>query len=465
MRHILALLAVSLPATALADVTDPVTNAGASLPPVPAPPAATEYTTESSWVTAFGGSYTEIGFAELGSGVTVTTQYEDDGLEFTDGNDATLAYSSVADGMLLNGNGRIYIEFASPIDALLVEFAGGLVITAYDASDTVVYTSSNFGGGGLGLFGGIISDTPFVKVELKDYVDDRVFIDNLFVPQVTDADGDGYDGEAFGGDDCDDDDDTIYPGAAETWYDGVDSDCGEDSDYDADGDGQDSDSYGGADCDDTDDTIYDGAPDTWYDGVDSDCAENSDYDADGDGHDSDAYSGDDCDDTNDAIYDGAPDYDGDSDCADSDYDADGDGHDSDASTTDATTASTPGRHTGYDGVDGDCAENSDYDADGDGRTATTATTDCDDADDLRRRADGWYDSVDADCAGDSDYDADGDCQTRHGADCDDTDDSIYDGAADAWYDGVDADCAGDSDYDADGDGQDSDDSDDGGGAD
>ncbi|MEL6342150.1 MAG: putative metal-binding motif-containing protein [Myxococcota bacterium] len=48
------------------------------------------------------------------------------------------------------------------------------------------------------------------------------------------------------------------------------------------------------DCDDTDATVYPGADDVFYDGVDSDCAGDSDYDADGDGHDSDAYDGDDC---------------------------------------------------------------------------------------------------------------------------------------------------------------------------
>lgn len=50
--------------------------------------------------------------------------------------------------------------------------------------------------------------------------------------------------------DCAPLDPAIYPGAAETWYDGEDQDCSGDSDYDADQDGYESADYGGLDCDD-----------------------------------------------------------------------------------------------------------------------------------------------------------------------------------------------------------------------
>ena len=110
----------------------------------------------------------------------------------------------------------------------------------------------------------------------------------------------------YGGTDCDDTDSAVNPGATETWYDGVDQDCGGGSDYDADGDGYDSDAYSGTDCDDTDSAIHPGAVETWYDGMDQDCGGGSDYDADGDGHDIDTHSGgDDCNDADTTVYLGA----------------------------------------------------------------------------------------------------------------------------------------------------------------
>ncbi len=82
-----------------------------------------------------------------------------------------------------------------------------------------------------------------------------------------DLDLDGYDTRS----DCDDEDPDVHPGATETWYDGVDSDCLGDSDYDADGDGWDSDAYGGTDCDDADDSVRPDAFDLPDDGIDQDC--------------------------------------------------------------------------------------------------------------------------------------------------------------------------------------------------
>ena len=64
----------------------------------------------------------------------------------------------------------------------------------------------------------------------------------------------------------------IYPGAAETWYDGTDQDCdGAPSDYDADGDSHDSDAYSGDDCDDTRADVSPDEAEVCADGTDNDC--------------------------------------------------------------------------------------------------------------------------------------------------------------------------------------------------
>ena len=138
-------------------------------------------------------------------------------------------------------------------------------------------------------------------------------------PAGCDVDEDGVISDSIecGGIDCNDADATIYPGAPETEGDGIDSDCNGDDDppaladdrCDEDGDGVLSDSAecGGIDCDDTDATIYPGAEDVPYDGIDQDCSGEDNCDADFDGFaaiDGDC-GGDDCDDTDATIFPGA----------------------------------------------------------------------------------------------------------------------------------------------------------------
>jgi hypothetical protein len=143
-----------------------------------------------------------------------------------------------------------------------------------------------------------------------------------------DADGDGHGdptvaevqcerppGHVQGNTDCDDDNPWAWPGAPETWYDGVDADCSGGDDFDQDGDGaRDASAWAGAppwdavvDCDDTNARISPTAPEVWYDGVDQDCDPDTEWDADADGLTvawAPVGSGDDCDDTQWSI--GAP---------------------------------------------------------------------------------------------------------------------------------------------------------------
>ena len=174
---------------------------------------------------------------------------------------------------------------------------------------------------------------------------------------LADKDGDGF----VYGRDCNDDDASIFPGADDRWYDGIDTNCDLFDDYDQDGDGFAAASFGGADCDDTNARIFPGAQETEGDLFDADCDGIAEPDADGDGWGSDV----DCDDTN--------------------ADVNPDGEDA-----------------WYDGIDQDCSGNSDYDQDGDGYDHVNfGGTDCDDTDAFRSpgTAEIAGDGIDQDCDG------------------------------------------------------------------
>jgi len=113
---------------------------------------------------------------------------------------------------------------------------------------------------------------------------------------LTDVDGDGIDAVAAGGTDCDDDDPSTYPGAAEI-CDDLANGCDGFID-DADKDGSRGMDCGGSDCNDADPTINTGATEIPYDGIDQDCYDGDLIDADQDGEDPVQFGGLDCDDSN-----------------------------------------------------------------------------------------------------------------------------------------------------------------------
>ncbi len=266
-----------------------------------------------------------------------------------------------------------------------------------------------------------------------------------------DADGDGYgdaatttaacdqpSGYTSDTSDCDDDNDTVYPGASEA-CDGLDNDC--------DGD------------------VDEGAMNSWYADADGDgfgdasssaeaCSAPSGYVADAD----------DCDDADSAVNPDADEAcDGlDNDCdgvVDEDDAIDADtwylDHDSDGYGTTAYTTAACDQPSGYVADDTDC---NDWDADdypGADETCDGVDNDCDGDVDEADAVDPatWYIDDDGDGYGLSSTTTEA-CDQPSGyassdldEDCDDTDASINPGAEDVC-DGVDQDCDGDVDDDA-----------------
>ena len=218
--------------------------------------------------------------------------------------------------------------------------------------------------------------------------------------------------------------------------------------HDFDGDG----SLDADDCGPDDDTIYPGAADSFGDGIDQDCDGNDGVDADGDGYASAASGGEDCSDDNPNINPADADQDGYStctallDCDDSDaaltpLDADGDHYSTcTGDCDDGNSQMNPEQEEVCDLLDNDCdgvqADNEvDLDLDGD-----PACNDCDDNAEL-------LDHLDLD--GDSFSLCDGDCiddPAQAGSEL------IYPAATDLVANGIDNNCDGIPGTDDDGDG-------------
>jgi hypothetical protein len=139
----------------------------------------TEYTDYATWLAAVGAA-TENRYADLGVGVPVTNQYLGVGALYTDGDDVTMDLTgSSTDNVILDGFGLVSITLTAPQTAVGVNFPGAVRIVGYSGPD-VVFTSRDFGGAGAFFFGGVISDTPFDRVEILDWIDTLVFPDDVF---------------------------------------------------------------------------------------------------------------------------------------------------------------------------------------------------------------------------------------------------------------------------------------------
>ncbi len=278
----------------------------------------------------------------------------------------------------------------------------------------------------------LISLLPLIGLSACIWVSDAEYDDQF--GSLTDADGDGYQDEAYGGDDCDDSDADVHPGAEEVCND-IDDDCSGSADDELvaawypDDDGDEWGDDGGVlntcdpesgwveqggDCDDGDSDVNPGA-DELCNGVDDDCDDETDegdatdatiwyLDSDGDGFGDMSEStsaciapsdhvdnGDDCDDTEEDINPDASEY-----CNGIDDDCDEETDEADA--LDATTWYADEDEDGYGDPDNTtraCSQPTGYLED---------STDCDDGDDGIHPGgiETLGDSSDGDCDGDDD---------------------------------------------------------------
>jgi hypothetical protein len=93
-------------------------------------------------------------------------------------------------------------------------------------------------------------------LQTNDPVQPEIYI-SLIGQADPDQDGDGFDAPEVDGQDCNDFNPGIYPGAPETYYDGIDANCDGQSDFDQDLDGVERQPEG-LDCNDLDETIHPG---------------------------------------------------------------------------------------------------------------------------------------------------------------------------------------------------------------
>lgn len=232
---------------------------------------------------------------------------------FLDNADAGLRVSSSTGGITVanidaNGNATgVALEYgvgADLVNAIAIDNGDGVSMRGASAA-TVTYCdasgNSDDWAGSLGNLSGTdgnISADPDYSAWSNDgdssndllYLGSTSPCRNAGDPTILDADGSRSDMGSFGGPgasdddedgdgyrpstgDCDEGDETVHPGASDTWYDGEDSDCAGNDDFDRDGDGFPHPDSGEAvtDCDDNASGTYPGAPDTPGDGLDTDC--------------------------------------------------------------------------------------------------------------------------------------------------------------------------------------------------
>jgi len=144
----------------------------------------TEYDEKEEWEAAVGG-FSTADFTGFPDNTPIDEQYAYLGVHFVDGYDfAVLGWETFPnDGAGLDGNELVDLIFDAPMYWIAADFPGYLTIDLY-YQDELFYTSNEFGVGGLGNFGGLVSTDPFDRAVLRD-PPGQVFLDDLhFGPPI-----------------------------------------------------------------------------------------------------------------------------------------------------------------------------------------------------------------------------------------------------------------------------------------
>ena len=145
----------------------------------------TEYEDKDEWEAA-AGSWSTADFTGFPMGTPIDEQYAFLGVHFVDGYDFVLCCNFETfpqDGAGLDGNELIDLVFDAPMYSIAADFPGTLRIDLYHEGQ-FFYRSSEFGIGGYGNFGGLVSTEPIDRAMIWDY-DHNVVLDDLhFGPPI-----------------------------------------------------------------------------------------------------------------------------------------------------------------------------------------------------------------------------------------------------------------------------------------
>jgi len=152
------------------------------------------FTDFDEWSNVVESDFATIDFTGFPDDTEITDQYSDLGVTFPEFNIIFGPSSGLPnDGWGLRGFAGdppwsedipITVEFSEPVTSVAVDFPGGAQIALFDG-EKMIAESDPFGFGGIGFFGGVVSDQPFDKAIISDWIGGDVFIDDLhFGPPI-----------------------------------------------------------------------------------------------------------------------------------------------------------------------------------------------------------------------------------------------------------------------------------------